>query len=424
MRSEDPQRYGRLLEQAAGGRAWEAEDDPDAMVAILLGVAEEQGIALSELSTRVGAIPDRESRPGRLPWEPRTDDVGLRIVDGIGHSLSLDDEWATRTDRGFTWWGKDLAQHVWAEPAVDDDGLEVFRLHARTDLFRDFKSTPDDLTKLNALLAAYATTSGLLINEESGQVQFAASMYAHAESEDWVRRTFQLVVAMQAADAQIKADNLATPMGFAVAASAHPTSGPRPDYDDMLSMLEQVAGVGQQPSMWKGDDMEATTMAVQRASSTVLATGDASGISAEFPFQSRTSLLTVTTDAPNPQLGNGVLLLLHLPMTIAESDEGVRFAAELTRRELASMTRAHYLGSWCWRDDGMHFVSFLPNMMYLGGSMLLNVVISMAARAKWVAESFYGDDWMKNRDTYGRPLATPALSDFTTQLRNAAREDE
>lgn len=51
-------------------------------------------------------------RPGGLPWEARTDDVGVRIVDDIGQSLTLDSEWSVQSERGFIWWGKDLAQHV------------------------------------------------------------------------------------------------------------------------------------------------------------------------------------------------------------------------------------------------------------------------------------------------------------------------
>ena len=45
----------------------------------------------------------------------------------------------------------------------------------------------------------------------------------------------------------------------------------------------------------------------------------------------------------------------------------------------------------------MHHVTFLPNAMHVGGGDLLNVVVSMSGRAKWVAETLYGDDWMANR---------------------------
>jgi hypothetical protein len=57
----------------------------------------------------------------------------------------------------------------------------------------------------------------------------------------------------------------------------------------------------------------------------------------------------------------------------------------------------------------MVFVTFLPNRIHAGRGDLLNIVMSMAARAQWVAETFYGDDWQANRGEHGRSLATPAL---------------
>ena len=41
-----------------------------------------------------------------------TDDVGLRLVDSLYKQLQIDDEWAVRRERGFTWWSYRLAQHV------------------------------------------------------------------------------------------------------------------------------------------------------------------------------------------------------------------------------------------------------------------------------------------------------------------------
>ena len=37
--------------------------------------------------------------------------------------------------------------------------------------------------------------------------------------------------------------------------------------------------------------------------------------------------------------------------------------------------------------------------------------MSTGNRARWVAETFYGDDWDENRDEQGRPLANPAFID-------------
>jgi hypothetical protein len=356
--------------------------------------------------------------PGGLPWEPRVVDLGVRVVDRIGYSLTLDKEWSTRTERGFVWWGKDLAQRVWAEPGWDDNGFEIFRLHAQTDLLRDFEPGDENLAKLS-LFARFATTSGYLVDPEDGSVRLAASMYVHEQTEDWVKATFQWVVAMQAADAQIKAATLADATDSTVAVTAHPVSGVRTSYDDMLNVLELVESRGREPSVWEGEEMEWTTGLVQQGNYTVLATGDSTGLSAEFPFQSRTSLLRVSTSESNPQVGNGALLILHLPMSMAEQ-EGVRFASELNRRELASETRAAFVGSWCWADDRACHVMFLPNAVRFGRGDLLNVVMSMTHRARWAAETFYGDRWDANRDAAGLPLATPSLFDLLPEARTGA----
>ena len=143
---------------------------------------------------------------------------------------ATDERRSLRSERGFAWWGRDLAQHVWAEPGLDDGGCEIFRLHAQTDLLCGFAASERNLAALNAF-ASFATTSGYLVDAGAGTVRLAASMYAHADTGDWLRPTFQRVSAIQAADAQIKASVLAEATGAAVAASAHPDSGPRPDYE-------------------------------------------------------------------------------------------------------------------------------------------------------------------------------------------------
>jgi hypothetical protein len=189
----------------------------------------------------------------------------------------------------------------------------------------------------------------------------------------------------------------------------------------MLNVLEHiVVPLGAHRSAWEGEELEWTSEIVRGGLYTVLATGDAKGLSAEFPFQSGTSLLTVTTEVSNPQLGNGALLVLRLPMNVPE-DEGHRFAVALTNRELRMMTRAHYLGCWLWRDDGMHFVTFLPNALRIGHGDLLNHVMAMTGRAKWVAETCYGDDWRANLNSSGRPLATPALADLLAHFEDEER---
>lgn len=342
-----------------------------------------------------------------LPWLPRTTDLGLTVVDGIASALQLDGQWSLASDRGFTWWGKDLAQHVWADRGLDDDGVELFRVHARTDVIRDFTCSEENLATVNAF-AGFASTSAFAIELEDETVSLTASMWMNADTADWVRRLFAFVTAMQAADAQVKAPILAELTNASVASSAHPSSGPRRDVDDMLNVLEDVfVPIGREPSRWAGDDMQHAFDVVRTSPFDLLATGDSDGFTAELPFRSKSSLLQAITTEANPQVGNGLLLLLSLPMTFSP-EAGIQQAHELNQRELASLSQAHSLGSWCWQNDCITHCSFFPNAMRLGGSDLVNLVLSAIVRARWVAERVYGDDWETNRDSKGHPLATPA----------------
>lgn len=43
-------------------------------------------------------------------------DIGLRLLDSLYEQLMIDDEWAVRRERGFTWWSYRLAQHIEVSP--------------------------------------------------------------------------------------------------------------------------------------------------------------------------------------------------------------------------------------------------------------------------------------------------------------------
>jgi len=63
------------------------------------------------------------------------DDPGIVAVDSLFRDLMVDKEWSTRRDRGFTWWGYRLAQHVAASPRFQGpDGATASRLNVWTDL--------------------------------------------------------------------------------------------------------------------------------------------------------------------------------------------------------------------------------------------------------------------------------------------------
>lgn len=93
-----------------------------------------------------------------------------------------------------------------------------------------------------------------------------------------------------------------------------------------------------------------------------------------------------------------------------DEPEGTELAHQLARSELSGSINAHYLGSWCWADGTVSYVTFVPNMAFTAqGSDVLNLVVSMTRRARWFAETLYEDDWDANLGDDGRTLALPAI---------------
>ena len=59
-------------------------------------------------------VPASGDRPAE--WDV-AHDAGLQVVEFVYRTMRIDEEWSIREPRGFTWWGHQLAQRVWAEPA-------------------------------------------------------------------------------------------------------------------------------------------------------------------------------------------------------------------------------------------------------------------------------------------------------------------
>jgi hypothetical protein len=66
-------------------------------------------------------------------------------------------------------------------------------------------------------------------------------------------------------------------------------------------------------------------------------------------------------------------------------------ALELNAAEQGAPESGYFLGSWCHDDQGLTFVSFLPNVLHKPG-MVQNFVMSSVNRVRWVTEEYFGFD--------------------------------
>ena len=347
--------------------------------------------------TRGGVV---HGAPEGLPWgmaklHDKTPDRGMALVRLLHQRLQVDPEWCVWEERGFTWWGQNLAQRVWADPPEKDDQGETFhRLHAQTDVFDGFDDCDKHVGLLNILNHSATLSAFVIAQDAPGRARLCSSMLLYPDNEEYVRLVFATAVALQAAEAFITASWIPGELGSGLvpAGSHHPLSGERLLADEMLGFIE--AGIkphGEGSSRYAGAVMEKLGKDLLRPPC-LFASGSTTGITAEFPHPQHSCMLRLLTEDPHPRLGSGMLATLNLPEG-GDDLETARAALSLNAREINSPT--HFLGSWCATSSGLAFSAFFPNAMANDG-IPVSAALNMIHRAKWHCEGLHGYDWAEN----------------------------
>ena len=309
-------------------------------------------------------------------------DPGLAVVRYAYDVSRVDRQWSEPEERGYSWWAHRLRQRIWAAPGIDDDGIEVARIFVQTDLVRgvtDASVARQAVDVLNAM----AVGSALMVDAEAGTVSCVASMWVHQQTREWVARTLSVVGAIQVAQAHAIVEVVALTTTGEPDESAHPSSGPRSEPDEMLGLLAMVESVGQQPSAWANAGLVETLQQVRGLPIVTLATGDEMAMTIEVPYRQTPALIQLVTSEVHPALGHGLLVRLSLP---GDAGPGSDWAAMRNRQETESSTRSHFLGSWVGSARFPTFVAFYPNFIEPAGMSTLNIVLSTINRVRWLAE--------------------------------------
>ena len=332
-------------------------------------------------------------------------DAGEELVDHLFKEMQIDEDWAVRRPRGFTWWAGPLAQHVWSEPPVEDFGHEISRVHVQTDLLTGF--TPDERSlRALSLTSAYSTMSGYLLGE--GVIRSATSVFVHRGTLVMWKHLLTIAALVQVTAAHIDIVSLLSLTGARPAMSGHPQSGERETHDDMLNVIKRVfAPMGAGPSWFIGEEFRAAEKVLGPQVS-VLTTASSDGLTSEFPYGNGTALLQMRTDIRNPRLGSGLMLILSLPTSYPPNGLP-QVVLDMNRWELTEFSRLPFLGSWSPHASlpgTLAFVMFLPNACAMPGlpSTLLSY---FASRAKWALEVIEGGSYEESRKK-----ARPALLRF------------
>jgi len=335
----------------------------------------QDGSLLGNLYTKLQKIAEKEGL--------MEDDLGLKAIGDLYRKLSIDDKWTVKKERGFDWWAGGLVQSISVDKAYDDDGIILYKLQARTALLKDFEETKNNL-ELLSIYGTYSSIASMVRDPNNvNKIQMVSTIWVHEQIYPQAVEYFTWAAIIQNIEAHIMADILSEALNAKQDYSAHPSTGYRVELDEMLNLVETlIAPQGKQPSLWNNQIMAELPEFINRADKW-FSMGSESGVSAEFPYPGRTSLLQFITDESNPRMGNGLLVLIRTPLSGVDP----KYVLELNEFEQNSEAFLQSIGSWCLQNGELNYVTFLPNSMYLKG-MEKNLALWMMRRIEWFNYNF------------------------------------
>ncbi|OBJ70972.1 hypothetical protein [Mycobacterium sp. 1274756.6] len=335
-------------------------------------------------------------------------DASAAFLDSLFQKMMIDQEWSVRRPNGFTWWGYRLAQHVEVDPPVSHHGVETSTVRVWTDVVRDIDPSSDPTEVLGAF-NMQQTMGAYVWNQDAGTISECCTAFVAEDNVGHIANLMTMAATLQNASAHTRAHTLAEICGGIPNTSGHPEHGERPTMDDLLNVPEQVIiPAGQQPSKFAGPAMEnlldfltrngivgntsqtALNCAVPFADPDTAAAMFAAALSGsdDGPPMSRIELLA---DVSHPGVGNGLLVLMWLP--VSDERETIRRVANaLNRSEAAGESLTPLLGAWCpapTDKEGrrLAYCSFIPNLFARHG-VIGDQILYLRNRSAYAAEWF------------------------------------
>ena len=331
-------------------------------------------------------------------------DVGLRLLDSLYEQMMIDDAWAVRRERGFTWWAYRLAQHVEVGPPVWSEDRYICSVRIWTEVVRDVDTATDPATVL-AATNAFTTMNALVWDADEATITECSTAVVHDEIFTWLSKVLATTAVLQNTSAHSRAHALARATGGQPAASHHPTAGQRPHMDDVLNVPEQVVvPEGSKPSQFIGERFERVED-FMREQMRCLGFADDEGLSCEVPYtganpamlvqeasELQTSLVQMFTDAPHPEAGNGLLCIMRLPYS-ADPECIAAQANHLNLVESRGDAGTFLLGAWCPDPSSgttLAFCQFVPNLL-VRWVLVENLLSYMASHSRLAVRELSGD---------------------------------
>jgi hypothetical protein len=346
---------------------------------------------------------------------PRTSSTsGKEILERIANNWAIEPSRVHWDNDGpsdysaFSWWPGDFCVTARANLHASSSDPAV-RVRIDTEFIRGIEFSDEAVALQTAFTAhLYASGSALVYRPPEIQKIFSESTshevdprrlwlsttaYIREETVGWLPQFLGRMAILQPITSQFQADGLASVL-HAEPDKSSDISEPNAPPDDILNVLSEVfVPIGREPSRWYGSEEFAAFAEQWGRNDNCFGMGDPAGLTLEAPFGADSSLIRFFTDQPRPQLGNGLLATLQLPV-IADALTMAKLANELNYMEANFWTGFPLIGCWHSRmagdNVGIAFTTFIPNVLYQPG-IATNVAFWMLHRARWVRSARYPD---------------------------------
>lgn len=323
--------------------------------------------------------------------------VGEQILDWLyREQLQVDEQWAVRNDRGFTWWAHENAQTVEIlREETGPDGQVGYLIGIRTEMVTDFDLTESALTELNHGPLRLASMSGPVYDSETRTLSLRSLGRVHEQTAEWMGVLLGTAAVTQLAEARMLGHGLAEAVGARPAVSGHPQNGHRAEPDEMILAAQVLVRAGQEPCQWPEADFTAAVEQFMRQPPAVLASSGGQALTVEFPYGDGSSLCQILGTQNHPLYGHGLLVLQRFPFTVESEAKGAELALTLNATELAQDSTGFAFGSYV-HDSGMICYSgFVSNALHRQ-VILPNLYFACAVRAQamsiWLLDKPWNDE--------------------------------
>lgn len=304
--------------------------------------------------------------------------------------LKIDDEWALARDGGLAWWPHRQRQDIFTDrERVAEDGSLLRRVVVTTEVCR--LSVPEAATdQLIRDFCALASLSGLVQDPADPCI---LRLHAHAWVDEDNLPLYKMllgaVAGLQIHEAATIADAVQKVGLGKPSTSGHPTSGIRPEPDEITTVVGAVfVPMGEADPPWPEGMLEELEEEYFSGPPCLMATADPGGLTAEFPFGLESSLFRAELGASHPSLGSGLWLISSFNVPAGIEDPLALNAWEVEHGDTS------FFGSWGLGEESgaPEFATFIPNAL-VNPAVPSTLILASAHRAKLAAERWADDDW-------------------------------